>query len=242
MRVLVTRPKTDAERTATHLKALGHEAIVAPLLEIRFCEGPEIALDGVQAILATSANGVRALAKRTTRRDIPLYAVGMQSAEAARQSGFADVCDASGDAAALAELTIARLEPKRGALFYAAAAQTRGGLAEELAAKGFDIRCETLYEAVAATAFPEDAQKALASGAVDAALIFSPRTARIFGELAARANVPKASPNLRVLCISEAAAREIRPFGFRHVEAAVRPDQEALLAMLAAPSTGRVAS
>ena len=36
MRVLVTRPDDDAEETAAKLIALGHEPIVAPLLEIKF--------------------------------------------------------------------------------------------------------------------------------------------------------------------------------------------------------------
>ena len=70
MRVLVTRPEDDARETAVRLKALGHEPILAPLISIRFIDGPDIDLAGVQALIATSSNGVRALARRTSRRDI----------------------------------------------------------------------------------------------------------------------------------------------------------------------------
>ncbi len=84
MRVLVTRPKEDAEETAQLLAARGHQALVAPLLETRFFDGAALTLEGVQAVLATSANGVRALARRTARRDVPLFAVGPQTAEAAK--------------------------------------------------------------------------------------------------------------------------------------------------------------
>ena len=45
-------------------------------------------LDGVQAILATSANGVRALARRTPRRDLPLFAVGPQTAARGAEAGI----------------------------------------------------------------------------------------------------------------------------------------------------------
>src|ERR1700749_3338061 len=81
MRVLVTRPEEDAVRIAEILKSRGHEPVIAPLLKTNFHNGPDISLDGVQAILATSANGVRALATRTRRRDIPLFAVGPQTAQ-----------------------------------------------------------------------------------------------------------------------------------------------------------------
>ncbi len=69
-----------------------------PLLSVRFHDGPPLALDGAQAILATSANGVRALARRSRARDLPVFAVGPQTAEAAREAGFANVKSADGDA------------------------------------------------------------------------------------------------------------------------------------------------
>ena len=97
MRVLVTRPLEDARETEAALKVRGHDAVVAPLLFVNFHDGPEMDLAGIQAILATSANGVRALARRTARRDLPLLAVGPQTAEAARESGFEDVKSADGE-------------------------------------------------------------------------------------------------------------------------------------------------
>src|SRR4051812_49138915 len=88
MRVLITRPLEDAEETGRQLALRGHEPLVAPLLSTQFFDGPEVALDGVQAILATSANGVRALARRTPRRDVALFAVGPQTAAQAQSLGF----------------------------------------------------------------------------------------------------------------------------------------------------------
>ena len=98
MRVLVTRPIDDAQETAAQLASRGHEAIIAPLLEIRYAEGPDIALDGVQGVLATSSNGVRALARRTSRRNVSIFAVGTHTAAIARELGFQRVRDAGGDA------------------------------------------------------------------------------------------------------------------------------------------------
>ena len=67
MRILVTRPQPDADNTARLLRESGHEVIIAPLLEIVATDIPEsFDLTGIQAVLITSANGVRALAAATS--------------------------------------------------------------------------------------------------------------------------------------------------------------------------------
>ncbi len=232
MRVLVTRPRGDAEETAAKLSALGHEAVVAPLLEIRFLAGDEIVLDGVQAVLVTSANGIRALARRTSRRDVLVCAVGAQSAEAARKEGFETVCHAAGDAAALAKLAIERLTPEHGALLHAAGAETRGSLAEALIGRGFAVRSEVLYDAAAPDVLPAAAQDALARSSLEGVLFFSPRTARIFAMLVGRAGLEAACRELCAFCISQAAAKPLPDLGFRAIRVAPRPDQDSLLALL----------
>jgi uroporphyrinogen-III synthase len=232
MRILVTRPHGDAEETAAKLAARGHQAVVAPLLDIQFRAGEEIALDDVQAVLITSANGIRALAGRTKRRDVKILAVGEQSANTARTLGFADVEDAEGDAQALAGLAIARFKPQGGTLFHASGAETRGSLAQTLSAREFSIRSEVLYDAVAATTLPPDAQAVLADGTLDAALFFSPRTARIFADIVAREALTDACRALGAFCISKVAASELRALSFRDVRIAAKPNQDALLALL----------
>ena len=56
MRLLVTRPRPDADETAEHLRALGHDVIVAPLTVIDFAPEPEIGFRPA-ALLFTSRNG-----------------------------------------------------------------------------------------------------------------------------------------------------------------------------------------
>jgi len=228
MRILVTRPRGDAEETAAKLIALGHEAVIAPLLDIRIRPRHEIGLDGVQAFLVTSANGIRALAACTARRDLPVLAVGAQSADTAHALGFARVTDAGGDAAALANLAITALVPRNGALVHASGSETRGNLAEILATRGFAVRREVLYDAVAAEAFPPDVVSAFDT--LDTALFFSPRTAQIFADLVAKENL--SCETMCAFCISEAAADELRGLPFRDVRAAAMPNQDALLALL----------
>jgi len=138
MKILVTRPLVDGREIAARLAEIGHQALLAPLLEPRFFDGPEPALDDVQAILATSANGVRAVVRRSPRRDIPVFAVGPQTAQEAAKSGFTDVRSADGDAEALAEAACrwARLE---GVLLHVCGEDAPGTLAENLSLRGFKV-------------------------------------------------------------------------------------------------------
>ena len=114
MRLLITRPEEDAIVIAGLLRARGHTPIVAPLMDVQVREGAAVTLDGVQALLATSANGVRAFAQRTPRRDLPLYAVGPQTAETARSAGFKTVLSAEGDSNALVEFVAEHADPTKG--------------------------------------------------------------------------------------------------------------------------------
>ena len=86
MRIAVTRPQTDGERTAANLRARGHEVLLAPLMRIE----PVIADlgRGFAAVIVTSANAASAIADHPARAvllKLPVYAVGRRSAEAARR-------------------------------------------------------------------------------------------------------------------------------------------------------------
>src|SRR5258707_3826698 len=87
LRALVTRPRAEAESLAEALAARGIAAIIEPLLEIHYRSEPAPDLAGVQAILCTSANGVRALARLTGERALPLFAIRDASEAPARHKG-----------------------------------------------------------------------------------------------------------------------------------------------------------
>jgi uroporphyrinogen-III synthase len=102
MRLLVTRPEPDAERTAAALRARGHIVLVAPLLRIEPVEHAEIGPGPFIALLVTSANAAPAIAHHerfAQLRALPVFAVGDRSAEAMGAAGFADVTSAQGDVA-----------------------------------------------------------------------------------------------------------------------------------------------
>ena len=238
MRLLITRPHEDAVAIADILRARGHVPIVAPLMDVQVRSGSEIELDGVQAVLATSANGARALSARTKRRDVPLYAVGPQTAESARSAGFKMVHSADGDATALVEFVAERVDPAKGSLLHAAGAETAGRLRQSLQAKGFTVETAVLYDAVPVTALPEKAMTALQDRTLGGVLLFSPRSARTFATLAIEAEVGIACETLAAFCISAATASALTPLTFARVSVAGAPNQEAILALIPPPEPG----
>ncbi len=231
MRVMITRPREDARPLAEALAARGVEALIEPLLEIVPVPGAQLDLAGVQAVLLTSANGARALTAATGARDVTVLAVGAATATAA--VGFARVEAAGGDVAALADLAASVCDPAAGPLVHVAGSHVAGDLAGRLTERGFTLRRETLYTAERAAALSDAAVAALRQGALDAVLLFSPRTAGSFVTLVARAGVTADLARVRALCLSVAVAEAAGTVAWRALDVAVRPDQEALLALVA---------
>jgi uroporphyrinogen-III synthase len=238
MRILITRPIDDARPLADALEQRGIEVLIEPLLEIRHLDDAEIDLDGVQALLFTSANGVRAFAALSPRRDLKVFTVGDGSADAARQAGFPNVESAKGDIEALAALVVDRLKAEDGVLFHAAGTVTAGDLKTRLEGLGYQVRRAQLYEAKIATALSTETRANLTLGGIDAVLLFSPRTAATFAELWQAAGSPSLG-RIHALCLSAAVAREIGSLGWAGVEIADRPDLPSMLALVdAARSKG----
>ena len=231
MRILITRPIEDAKPLADALNERGIEVLIEPMLEIKHLEDAELDLDRVQALLFTSANGVRAFAALSPRRDLKAFTVGDGSAEAARQAGFPYVESAKGDVEALAALVVDRLKAEDGILFHAAGTVTAGDLKSHLEGLGYRVRRAQLYEAKIATALSTETRANLTLGGLDAVLLFSPRTAGTFAQLWQAAGAPSLA-RIHALCLSAAVAREVGNLGWAGVEIADRPDLPSMLALV----------
>ncbi len=238
MRALITRPREDAEELAQELRRRGLIPVLAPLLTIRNRAGVVPQLDGVQALLLTSANGARALAAATGNRELPVYAVGDATARAASGLGFDAVENAGGDVEDLARLVAENLNPKSGALYHAAGTRLAGDLARRLRKDGFTVLREALYEAKAATELPAPAKEGLAEGSLDLAMFFSPRTAAAFATLVTEAALASACELVAAYALSPAVRDALSWLPWRAIGIAARPDQESLLAAVDADYSG----
>jgi uroporphyrinogen-III synthase len=232
MRVLVTRAEDQGRATKARLEAAGLDGIVAPLTRIVLDGDVELPLDGVQAVVVTSLNGVAALALNDAAdrlRGLPLFAVGDKTAGAARARGFADVRSASGDRRALAARLAADLAPAAGALLWAAGADRTADFADDLAAGGFAVRIAEVYRSEAVETLPDAVAADLAGGRIDAVAVYSPRSAEILAEALAARGFSPTSSRFRIHAISDAAAEPLRRAGYERIVVAARPDETGLL-------------
>lgn len=231
MRVLLTRPLEDALPLKSRLEAAGCAVTLAPLMTIEYRTAP-VHLDGVQALLFTSANGVRAFARLSARRDLPAYTVGRATAAEAERAGFIAIHISGGDAAALAEDAVLGLNPGGGPLLHIAGSVTRGDLAGRLAAAGFDYRKLELYSAEPVSHLPPEARDGLAAGNFDAALFYSPRTARLFRSRVAEAGLEEDLSGVDAYALSPAVADALSGLPWRRILTAGRPEEAALFSLM----------
>lgn len=233
MRVLITRPQPDAETTAARLRDMGHVPLVAPLLEIRLLvRADSLDITGFQAVLVTSANGARALSDATEQRNTLVFAVGVASAETARQAGFGSVESADGDVRALKALVTERLDPGNGPLLHVTGSVTAGDLVGGLGQSGYVAEALQLYDTDTENTLPGTIEDGLRQGNIDAMLLYSPRTARTFVNLVNSAGIPDLLNNIKVFCLSNAVRDALGDAGFRSVHVAERPEQDRLLQLL----------
>jgi uroporphyrinogen-III synthase len=231
LRLLVTRPLPQGEALAQRLRAAGHEALICPLLTVEWLDA-DLSLDGVAALVFTSANGVAAFARLQETRGLPVFCVGDATARAAREAGFSEVESAEGNAQDLADLIRARWPREGGGLLHISGEDQAFDLTGDLSRRGFDARRAVLYRTLAVEQLPGDVRTALDSGAMDGMLFLSPRTAASFVSLCERQGLGERCRTLAAYCLSEAVAEAAGGLPWGTVRIAARPTQSSLLDLL----------
>lgn len=230
MRVLVTRPAPDAERTARALRDLGCEPVLAPvsLVEAVDTPAPEGPFAGV---LLSSQNAVRHGVARLARAllSVPVFAVGGRTAEAARQAGWANVRPGPGDAKGLAEIVAGTL-PTGARLLYLTGTPRKPDLEAELGVRGYRVESVEVYRTLPAARLPDAVRDCLAAGSIDAVLHYSREGAQRMLRLAEAAGLASEARGLWHLCLSREVAGACD--GCTRVLIANQPNEEFLLKLL----------
>jgi uroporphyrinogen-III synthase len=235
MRLLVTRPEPDALKLRAVLEEHGHEATVEPLLSVSFDAPDPIDLEGVQALIATSRNAVRALKSHPLRgeaRQLPLFAVGKATAAEARALGFELVLTGAGTGHELVAHIVSVSEPSAGLLMHLAGDTLAGDLKGELELHGFRVVQPVVYRMQPAAALSEDTVEQLAMGEIEGVILMSPQTATIYATLMRKQGLASVARGLTHFCLSQAIARRLQPLGAVSTEIAEAPRLEEVLALI----------
>lgn len=238
MRLLLTRPRPEAERTAAALRAMGHEPVVAPVLEIEPVADAAIGAGPFAAVLMTSGNAARAIATHPARSSwlaFDCFAVGPQTAKAARKAGFANVVSADGDGSDLARLVGERVGDRGRPLLYLAGSDRARDMAADLAPHGLRLHTAVVYRARAAQGFPPEIVADLKAGRFDGVLHYSRRSTAIFVDCVRSAEAEAAAARLTHYCLSARASEPLAAINAGSVFVAQNPGESAMLALVPAP-------
>jgi uroporphyrinogen-III synthase len=236
MRLLVTRPEPDATELEAHLVARGHEALIEPLIMVSFDEGDPIDLEGVQALIATSRNGLRALARSPVihgARALPVFAVGPGTAATARALGFERIVAGSANSRELVTLVAEQAEVNAGPLLHLAGDTLAFDFTPELKRLGFRVVRPIVYRTVPASQLSESTVERMRRRLIDGVLLLSPRTAEIYATLVNKHGLVAASRDVLHFCLSAAVAKRLAPIGHVKMDVAAQPSLQEMLALVA---------
>ncbi len=229
MKLLITRPLEASGELSAALVAEGHSVLCSPLLDIVFRDQVTLDLQGVQAFIVTSANGLKALGQATERRDLTVYCVGDKTAREAIKAGFTTVKSADGDVNALSQLIIHQADKSKGALLHAGGARLAGDLKSLIEKEGFSYRREILYDANEVKTLTVEALNAIKAEKLDGVLLFSPHTAKVFAMVVEAQNIDTHIQKLDAWCLSQNVADELAAVKFANIYVAKHPSEQALL-------------
>ena len=234
MRLLVTRPADEAERTAAVLRAHGHDVMLAPLLRIETIDDADFGPGPWAGVLVTSVNALRAPAphRRNELTTLPLFAVGPRTAEAARAAGFSTIIAAEGNAADLARVIARSRGGGRAPMLYLAGSDRAHDLAGDLGERNIRVETVVVYRAMAATKLPGPARQALQTRSLDGVLHYSRRSSAIFLDCAMADGLTGQARALTHYCLSARVAVPLSAAGAPDIRIASHPEDNALLELI----------
>lgn len=190
-------------------------------------------LSSFEAVVTTSQQAIRCLSNLTPMRDFPLWCVGTESEKVAQNLGFQTIHTADGSAEDLIAKFIKTLgsSPKKPVL-HASGDVIRVDIVEALSKKGISAQRIVLYETIEANAFSPETHHALKTDALDAALFYSPRTARIFQTLCRGAQLDPHCKTLMAVCLSDSIKTAIQDLPWKKIRIAKKTTTDDLLMTL----------
>jgi uroporphyrinogen-III synthase len=229
MRILLTRPEANNAALIKALENSGAEVVCSPLTKIDYLKAPpKFDTEKLQALIFTSANGVRAFEHHygsdLTLKETKVFAVGRTTGNAALKIGFKDIHFASGTQENLTETIIKHASPALGTLIHMAGRHLTGDLKKELQQHCFSAKRLTLYEATENNTL---SAKAL-TGKFDVMAFYSMRAAEIFQTLSHKKTFPLKLSHCKAICLSPAISNMLHRERWSEILTAAEPNEQAL--------------
>ena len=235
MHVLITRPEPDAAILRSRIEGLGCTVSVAPLLNIVLNEITAGTFDDASALVATSRNGLKSLSRSpalAAARELPVFVVGPATAALAEELGFKTIIAGPGTAAELVKPVVSHAASRSGTLVHLVGDHQAFDLATALTGHGVNFRTVSAYHSVAAETLPDDVVEMLKKRLLDAVVLMSPRTAKIWARLLLEMPFALELRNLEHVCLSRAVAENLQPLPAAKAQIADQPNADEIVALV----------
>lgn len=200
-KVLLTRPRDASDRVLAGLPSDVRaciDPILSPIYEIEPCVS-DIHLGPAQGVIFTSQNAVAVAAKVGVIPDLPAYAVGEKTTQAARDRGWRARC--VGKTADELVAALPGLAPQT-PLAHLHGRHARGDIAARLSDLGLPAVSHVIYDQKVKP-LTRDALDALRGSSPVIVPLYSPRAAKLFNA------IENVSAPLRFIALSAAVAEKV---------------------------------
>ena len=231
-KIIITRPIKDSVEIALEVSTRGFTPLIEPVLTVEYRPDalPEIATD--IPLIFTSSNGVRAFAEKSNGRDHPVYTVGRNTADEARQAGFRNIESASGTIDDLVNLLTSEAKTGLTSAFYIRGRDISGDLKGILAKNGINIDEFIAYNTDQVQNLTVNLLKSLDNREIKAVMLFSSRAGQSFAELIEQYDRTYRMKAIKALCISNAVLESVSALPFGDVLVADKPDRYGMIRLL----------
>lgn len=228
--IWITRPEAQAQKLAAMLAKKGIPAIVAPVMEIHASPLTHLPLKP-DALVLTSQHALEALAALPPNwRDIPVYAAGSTTADAAAQLGYPSLTGWRDGALAMLQRLRETL-PRESSVLYLAGDTLHVDVASLLRTDGYDVEQRTVYEAMGIEKPAAPLVAALRAQQVIALTCYSSRSAKLAARQLENAGLAEALHTLKALCLSGAISEAAQHAGFSNTAMCHEASDAAMLTL-----------
>jgi len=225
--VLITRTNPGASRLAEKLQAIGVSSMICPMLEVESIGGKAEMGEDIVGFILTSAAAIIGLPTPDDVGVRPIYCVGAATAAQAKQAGYQNNIQGSGNGRNLARQVLKTNKNQSGVLLWC-----RGEIADEamgkaLRKKGIKVQQHRCYRTKALQNLPVPVAASLEAGQFNAVIFQSRQGADSFRKLK-----PNLSETTQALAFSAPIAARLADMGFANIITCERPNEQSMIAAL----------
>lgn len=231
MRILITRPISQAKEFKVALEAEGFSSVLLePLLTINPILTSRLEFTRVGALIVTSQNAVDMLTYHQAPRDLTVFSVGARTAESLQKAGFTKIHIGPNRGDDLYPLILEHMKDPSQILLHPAGLFMKEELQTLLKESGYIYQAVPVYRADASKKLSHETEGHLVRGTIDVITFFSPRTADIFVKLTSQKKINR--KNIIVCCASEQVAHRLNHTEWKTILIANSPNLFSMIELI----------